>query len=274
MTQTPAHTRSPHFNREATASTYRDVHLPRVFTPWARVLLEITPARPGEAVLDLATGPGTVARQAALLVGTTGRVVGVDISPAMLAIGRAWPHEAGAASIEYVESSATQIPLEATQFEVAYCQQGLQHMSEPMQALGEILRLLKPGGRVAVAIWRQSPFGLFREAVARLNIPAEGAQPSTFGREPEELSHALRSAGFANVEVQEREMESVLEGGVPQAVQMAMATSAGAGMSNLSASQTDAVRKALRGAIEPFVRADGVHLKSVTNIATAEKPGR
>ena len=271
MTQTPAQTRSPHFNREATANTYRDVHLPRVFAPWARVLLEIAPARAGETVLDAATGPGTVARQAALLVGPTGRVVGVDISAAMLGVARSWPAEPGAAPIEYVESSATRMPLADTTFDAAFCQQGLQHMADPMQALAELLRLLKPGGRLAVAIWQQSPFGLFREAVARLNIPAEGAQPSGFGRDAEELAASLRTAGFGDVHVQAREMESVLPGGVPEGIELAMATSAGAGMSNLSDQQRAAVREALRGVIEPLVKEDGVHLKSVANIATASK---
>src|SRR5215831_4702222 len=88
MTPSQTETRSPHFNREENARTYRDIHLPRVFTPWARILLEVAPPRVGDAVLDVATGPGTVARQAALLVGPSGRVVGVDFSAAILAVGR------------------------------------------------------------------------------------------------------------------------------------------------------------------------------------------
>ena len=269
---TQAQTRSPHFQRESAAATYRDVHLPRVFAPWARVLLEIQPAKPGEAVLDAATGPGTVARQAAALVGPQGRVVGVDISAAMLNVAKAWPQETGAATIEYLESSASHMPLESAQFDVVYCQQGLQHMSEPDQALAELARLLKPGGRLAVAIWQQSPFGLFRETVASLNIPQEGAQPSPFGRDPNQLAEALQRAGLAQVNVQQREMVSVLDGGVPQAIEVAMATSASAGLSNLSEDQRAAVNEAFRKAIEPLQQADGVHLKSVTNIATAEKP--
>jgi SAM-dependent methyltransferase len=274
MTQTPAQTRSPHFHHEATASTYRDLHLPRVFAPWARVLLEIAPAQAGEAVLDVATGPGTVARQAALLVGPTGRVVGVDVSAAMLGVARSWPAEAGAATIEYIESSATGMPLEDAAFDAAYCQQGLQHMSDPMQALAEIYRSLKPGGRLAVAIWQQSPFGLFREAVAKLALSEPGAQPSPFGRDPDDLAAALQSAGFGDVRVQQREMVSILTGGVPEAIDLAMATSASAGMANLSPAQKEDVRRALEEVITPRLEDDGVHLKSVTNIATALKEVR
>lgn len=269
MTESSALTRSPHFQRDATATTYRNVHLPRVFTPWARVLLEIVPPRAGETVLDVATGPGTVAREAARLVGPKGRVVAADISAAMLKVGREWPAEEAAASIEYVEAPATQMPVPDAAFDVAYCQQGLQHMADPHAALLEIRRALKPGARLGVALWQQSPFGLFRQAVAELGLPPDGPQPSDFGRNAEDLAKALRAAGFEQVEVQTRELVSVLEGGAPQALEVAIATSAAARMSEMPADQQAAIRAAITRAIEPMTRDDGVHLKSIANIASA-----
>jgi len=271
-TQTSAFTRSPHFGRDATAATYRDIHLPRVFTPWARVLLEIAPPRAGEAVLDVATGPGTVAREAAKLVGISGNVVGIDISAAMLNVGRGWPAMSEAASIEYLEAPATQMPVPDAAFDVAYCQQGLQHMADPYLALQEIRRALKPGGRLGVALWQQSPFGLFRQAVAELGLPDSGPQPSDFGRNADDLARALREAGFEDVHIQTRELDSVLEGGAEQAIEVATATSAAARMQDMSAEQRAAVRQVLLRAIEPLKQADGVHLISRANIATARKP--
>lgn len=269
MTETSALTRSPHFQRDATATTYRNIHLPRVFTPWARVLLEIVPPRPGETVLDVATGPGTVAREAARLVGSSGKVVAADISKAMLTVGREWPAEAGAASIEYVEAPATQMPVPTDAFDVAYCQQGLQHMADPRAALLEIRRALKPGARLGVALWQQSPFGLFRQAVADLGLPAEGPQPSDFGRDAAALADALEAAGFEDVEVQTRELVSVLEGGAPQALEVAISTSAASRFSEMPAEQQAAIRAAITRAIEPLIRDDGVHLTSISNIASA-----
>jgi ubiquinone/menaquinone biosynthesis C-methylase UbiE len=272
MTETSAHTRSPHFHRDATASTYRAIHLPRVFTPWARVLLELVPAQPGETVLDVATGPGTVARVAAAAVGPSGKVVGVDYSAAMLAVGRGWPLDAALAPIEYVEAPATEMPVKDGTFDVAYCQQGLQHMSDPHAALLEMLRALKQGGRLGVAVWQQSPFGLFRQAVAELGLPGEGPQPSEFGRTAGDLTDELRAAGFDNVEVHTRELVSVLEGGVPQALEVAISTSAAARFQELPADQQDAVRAAITRLVEPLVESDGVHLKSISNIASARRP--
>jgi ubiquinone/menaquinone biosynthesis C-methylase UbiE len=243
-----------------------------VFAPWARVLLEIVPPRPGDVILDVATGPGTVARPAAALAGPSGRVTGVDLSGAMLDVARSFAPEAGSAPIEYLESPATSIPRPAETFDRAYCQQGLQHMSDPAAALQEMRRLLKPNARLAVAIWQQSPFSLFRQTVADLGISAEGSQPSSFGRDPAQLRLALEQAGFSRIDVKSRQMVSVLEGGAPQALEVAIATSAGAGMGDLSSAQQERVRAALTNAIQPLLKADGVHLTSITSIASATRP--
>jgi SAM-dependent methyltransferase len=193
----------------------------------------------------------------------------VDISAAMLSAGRAWPLEPGAAPIEYIESSAASIPLPDAAFDVAYCQQGLQHMSDPLAALGEMRRVLKPGGRVGVAVWTQSPFGLFREIVAEVGMPGDGPQPSKFGRDSAQLVATLRDLGFRDVEVQTRELVAVLEGGIPQALQVAEATSAGTALATLSATRQQAVRDAIARALEPHVRDGAVYLPSASNIATA-----
>jgi len=265
-------TRSPHFAHDATVETYTRIHLPRVFAPWAGVLLEIVPPRTGDFVLDVATGPGTVARHAARLVGASGRVTGVDFSAAMLAAGRAWPAEPGAAPIEYIESSATALPLAEAAFDAAYCQQGLQHMADPLAALLEMRRVLTPGGQLGVAVWTRSPFGLFREVVAGLGIAGDGPQPSSFGRDPAQLAGTLVELGFQDVQVQTRELVSVFEGGVPQALEVAEATSGGAVMASLSTTHRQEARDAIARALEPHVSGGAVHLPSAANIAAARKP--
>jgi SAM-dependent methyltransferase len=269
MTEVPAQTRSPHFAEDATARTYSQIHLPRIFAPWARILMEVVPAWPGETVLDVATGPGTVAREAARLAGPGGRVVGVDISAAMLGVARGWPAEVGAAPIEYVESSATAMPLADGTFDVAYCQQGLQHMSDADAALREIHRLLKVGGRLGVATWQRSPFSLFREVAARMGEAGEGIQPSSFGRDAAELSLALREAGFANVEIQTRELTSVLEGGIPQALEVAAYTAAASGLRDVPPERQQVVREAIADALQAYVRDGAVVLPSIANLASA-----
>src|ERR1700687_3220790 len=94
------------FSIGSIAGTYDEIYVPRIFIPWARLLLARAALRPGEAVLDIATGPGTVARLAAAQVGRKGRVVGADFSEAMIAIAKAKPPSAGAAPIEYLAGRA------------------------------------------------------------------------------------------------------------------------------------------------------------------------
>src|SRR5450755_3095606 len=65
-------------------SFYDEIMVPRMFDPWAELLLDQVSLLSGEAVLDVACGPGTVTRHAARRVGPTGRVTGCDLSPAML----------------------------------------------------------------------------------------------------------------------------------------------------------------------------------------------
>src|SRR5437899_12057385 len=111
MSEAPSGLRSTHFAHAGHAEAYRDLQLPRMFEPWARVLLEVVTPNPGDVVLDVGTGPRTVARQAAVLVGPAGRVIGVDISPALLGVGRPWAAQGGPAPLEQNASSATDIPV-------------------------------------------------------------------------------------------------------------------------------------------------------------------
>ena len=114
--------------------------------------IELVGPQPGEGVLDVATGPGTAAMLAAELVGPDGRVVASDISEQM-AIEAA--NRAGAMSLDNVESrraDAESLPFADEEFDVLTCVLGLMYV-EPKLAFPELHRVLKPGGRVAVAVW-------------------------------------------------------------------------------------------------------------------------
>jgi ubiquinone/menaquinone biosynthesis C-methylase UbiE len=106
----------------------------------------------GEVVVDIGCGTGAAARIAAEKVGASGRVVGVDINAGMLDVARSLPSVRGAV-IEWFENSAYQLPFTKPDFDVALCAQTLQFLEDRRQAVAEMYRVLKPGGRIALSLW-------------------------------------------------------------------------------------------------------------------------
>jgi ubiquinone/menaquinone biosynthesis C-methylase UbiE len=185
---------------------YDDVLVPRLFTPWARLLLDRLDLQPGEAVLDVACGPGSVARVAAIAVGHAGWVSGVDISAAMLAIARAKPIVPGGASIEYRRAPADRLPVEDAAFDVAVCQQGLQFFVDRAAALSEMRRALRGGGRLGIAVWAEieqaPPFAALEDAVREVagHELADRYRDGPWGMpEADRLRELLDDAGFEDV---------------------------------------------------------------------------
>src|SRR6202022_3546762 len=212
------------FSVGSVAATYDDIYLPRIFIPWASLSLQRTALRAGEAVLDVATGPGTVARLAAEQVGSQGRVLGTDFSEAMIAIARAKPQPAGAATIEYLVSAAAPLAADDGAFDVVTCQQGLQFFPDRPAAIREMNRALKPGGRVAAAVWREialQPYFAAMDAALRECLTADQAEP--YGApfrwsRAADLVDAFREQGFGAMSVEELRRPLTFEGGIAQAI--------------------------------------------------------
>ena len=112
--------------------------------------------------LDLGCGTGWAVCYLARKFEGNGRFVGVDISKGM--IERARRHAAGMSQVEFYESSAEHIPVESASFDVVICTNSFHHYLEPLEALKEIRRILRPAGKL---------FILDREAkiLYRLNSP-------------------------------------------------------------------------------------------------------
>ncbi len=106
------------------------------------------PIRREEAVLDLGCGAGFDAFVAAQLVGPQGRVVGIDLSPEMLAVAEAGRAEAGIPQIEFREAAAEALPFPDASFDVALSNGVLNLVPDKPAAVREIFRVLRPGGRL------------------------------------------------------------------------------------------------------------------------------
>jgi ubiquinone/menaquinone biosynthesis C-methylase UbiE len=137
----------------AAAQNYERSLVTYTMRPFTTILLEHANPQPGERVVDVACGTGIAARQTAPRVGVTGMLVGVDLNLAMLAVARSQPALAGAV-IDWREGNAQALPLPDGAFDLALCQRGLQFFPDRGAALHELVRVLAPGGRVAVSVWR------------------------------------------------------------------------------------------------------------------------
>jgi ubiquinone/menaquinone biosynthesis C-methylase UbiE len=188
------------------AETYERELVPALFGPWAPRVVELAELRPGLRVLDVACGTGVVARLAAQAVGEDGRVAGLDVNPGMLAVAAALPPVEGAA-IEWVEASAQELPFPGASFDVVCCQLVLQFLPDRAGALGEMKRVLVPGGRVVVLVWRaidRSPgFAALASALGRtLGAEAESLMRAPFALgDADELSRLLQGAGLRDVAI-------------------------------------------------------------------------
>jgi SAM-dependent methyltransferase len=130
------------------ANAYESLFVPALFGQWAPKVADAAQVQPGQRVLDVACGTGILAREIAPRIGSAGRVVGVDPSPGMVAVAKQL-----APAIEWREGVAESLPFPDQSFDAVVSQFGLMFFTDRRQALREILRVLTPGGRLAVAVW-------------------------------------------------------------------------------------------------------------------------
>jgi len=107
--------------------------------------------QPGERVLDVGAGAGTDSFVAAQMVGTEGHVTGIDMTPEMLAKGRAAAAELGARNVEFREAEAERLPFPDESFDVVISNGVIDLIPDKDAVFSEIFRVLKPGGRIQIA---------------------------------------------------------------------------------------------------------------------------
>jgi SAM-dependent methyltransferase len=186
------------------AERYERWAVPFILGPWVPSLLHLAGLRPGERVLDIATGTGVVARLAARRVTPGGTVAGLDLNEAMLEEAKRLPLPPGL-TIDWRQGSALALPFADGMWDVVLCQQGLQFFPDRLKALGEMRRVLTSGGRVAVSVWTGlSPYHVaMREGLARYVSPeaaTSGAAAFSLG-DAAELRGLLEGVGFRDVVV-------------------------------------------------------------------------
>lgn len=198
-------------------AAYESALVGPLFVPWGVHLLDRVGLHGGESLLDVACGPGTVARLAAGRVGRTGSVVGCDLSGEMLSIARA-KGEVDGVSIDYRQCAAEALSVDDGSFDVAVCQQGLQFFENRVGALRELRRALRDGGRAGVSVWCEieacEPFAALAAAIAEV-LGSDAARDYRKGpwgfSDAQQLQDELSAAGFADAEVTRDEITVVFD---------------------------------------------------------------
>ena len=181
---------------------------------WKRFTIELSAARPGQTVLDIAGGTGDLAARFSRLVGPEGKVILADINAAMLEVGRDRLIDKGATgNIEVVQANAQALPFEDNSIDCITIAFGLRNVTDKDMALRSMLRVLRPGGRLLVLEFSKPTSPLLGKVYDQYSfqiLPAMGrliAQDADSYRylaesirkhpDQETLLDMMRDAGFA-----------------------------------------------------------------------------
>ena len=251
--------------------------VPAVFAPWAPMVIELAKPQTGERVLDVACGTGIVARRAAERVGATGYVLGVDLNPAMIAVARSVASSSLNPPIEWREASVMALPLGEATFDIVTCQLGLQFFADRPAALREMYRVLAPGGRLGVMVWRSIEycpgFGALAETLERHVGPeAAAVMRAPFAlHDGDALRALIAAAGFRDVTVQ----PAVGMVRFPSVAHLIRSYVAGSPLADQVAKVSDAARSALirdtESALAAYVSAEGLAFPIEAHLASAKK---
>ncbi|MGI9323704.1 MAG: methyltransferase domain-containing protein [Pseudomonadales bacterium] len=186
----------------AAAQAYESLHVPALFSRWPPHVAKTAQIESGQRVLDVACGTGTLARHIAPLVGINGSVTGINPGAGMLAIAKNL-----APSIEWQQGTAEALPYDDESYDAVVSQFGLMFFQDRIAALRDMLRVLVPGGRIAVAVWdsleNSEAYPLEVELFERLagEHAAEAMRaPFALGN-PNELATLFEEAGAESVSV-------------------------------------------------------------------------
>src|SRR6516164_9210975 len=185
------------FTDDAVPRAYEEVLVPRLFEPWALLLLDECNLRPNASVLDVANSK---------------------------------PSSPDSAPITYIESPAAPLRVESAAFDFVVCQQGLQFFPDRLAALSEMRRALKPGGRLAIAAWSHietNPIYAALHAALRESVPGDLADrllaPFSWP-DTQVLKNTVEAAGFHEIRVRSATLPLILKGGIAQAARALAAT--------------------------------------------------
>ena len=246
-------------------------------TPVREWLVRELAPQPGDTVLELAAGPGETGFEAAALIGDSGCLISTDFSPEMVEVARRRSSELGLRNVDHRVMDAERLELDDDSVDGAICRFGYMLMPDPSAACSETRRVLRPGGRVVLAVWREAERNPWISIAGRLLVE-RGHMPRPQPGDPgmfvlaneERLQGLLESSGFTVGRMEDVPVRFVYRD-VDEYVERARATGGGFATAWRAAprDEQDAIKAGLAEAFKPFAVDGGYELSGEALVAVA-----
>ncbi len=257
--------------------THRET-MQAAFRPVSGWLVDAIEPQPGHRVLELAAGPGDTGFLAAELIAPGGTLITSDAVEEMLELARARAAELGITNVEFQTIDAEWIDLPTAEVDGVLARWGYMLLADPAAALRETRRVLRPGGRVALAAWTgpdENPWTAvaMQETGRMAGAPKPDLDaPNMFAfRDPGRIRSLLEETGFTDIEIEQ--LDIVMEYDDLDTwwdVALDVSTSLADQVGKLTPAQRDDLRDAIDARLAPYVAGDGsVALPARTHVAAA-----
>lgn len=253
--------------------------LDRQLAPLGQAAMAALAPRAGERILDIGCGSGQISLELAGLVGSGGKVVGIDLSAPLLELARR--RAAGLDRLSFVRGDAQVFPFEAKSFDAAFSRFGVMFFDDPDAAFRNIGRALRPGGRLAFVCWRaweENPIFSLPMLAAAPHLPplapaAEPQAPGPFAFADEGRVRGILSAsGYEGIEVTPHD-QPVASGDLETALALSLRVGSLGIVLRENPSMREVVAPSVRAALAAHDGPDGITLNAAVWIVTARSPG-
>lgn len=249
--------------------------------PLMAPLIAAAAVKPGERVADIGCGCGALALALAKAVGPHGRVLGIDLSPAMLSVARRLTPPGARA--EFVEADATTYAFPRGEFDLLASRHGVMFFADPVRAFANLRSALKPGGRIAFSCfrtpkdnpWAMTPLEAAYQVMPRLPKPGpEDPGPFSFA-DPARVERILSGAGFGAIKMAPHDLSFDIAAGGGLETAVGYMLDIGPASRTFDKGDMAArakVEAALRAGLKPHVKGKSILLGAGIWIVTARNP--